>query len=102
MDQQRKLPRILMVLTYAVATLDAVAASEFDLTGEPYDLIIRVSLQNPPGCVVLIGLSPRVITAKLVMTRARRIRSIEAHLPQNSAMRIFHASGNQVTVLPVD
>ena len=47
MDQQRKLPRILMVLTYAVATLDAVAASEFDLTGEPYDLIIRVSLQKP-------------------------------------------------------
>ena len=47
MDQQPKLPRILMVLTYAIATLYAVAASKFDLTGEPYDLIIRVSLQKP-------------------------------------------------------
>ena len=47
MDQQLKLPRILMVLTYAVATLYAVAASKFDLTDEPYDLIIRLSVQKP-------------------------------------------------------
>jgi len=30
-----------------VATLYAVAASEFDLTDERYDRIIRVSSQNP-------------------------------------------------------
>ena len=30
-----------------VATLYAVAASEFDLTDEPYDLIIRVSAGKP-------------------------------------------------------
>jgi len=30
-----------------IATLCAVAASKFDLTGTPYDLIIRLSSQKP-------------------------------------------------------
>ena len=37
------LTRFLTVLCNAFATLYAVAASEFDLTDEPYDLIIRLS-----------------------------------------------------------
>jgi len=47
MDQPPKLPRILMVLSYAFATLCAVAASKSDLTDEPYDVIMRVSLEKP-------------------------------------------------------
>jgi hypothetical protein len=47
MDQQPKLPRFLMVLSYAFATLCAVAASKSDLTDEPYDVIIRLSLEKP-------------------------------------------------------
>ncbi len=40
-----------------VATLYAVAASKFDLTEEPYDLIIRLSLQKPAGkcCTYWLG-----------------------------------------------
>ena len=41
------LPRILMVLSYAFATFCAVAASKSDLTDEPYDGIIRLSLEKP-------------------------------------------------------
>ncbi len=47
MDLQPKLSRILMVLSYAFATLYAVAASKFDLTDEPYDLIIHLSAEKP-------------------------------------------------------
>ena len=36
-----------MVRSYAFATLCAVAAAKFDLTDEPYDLIIRLSLEKP-------------------------------------------------------
>ena len=43
------LTRFLTVLCNAFATLYAVAASEFDLTDEPYDLIIRLSSQKPTG-----------------------------------------------------
>ncbi len=50
MDQPPKLPRILMVLSYAFATLCAVAASKSDLTDEPYDVIIRLSLEKP-ACI---------------------------------------------------
>ena len=50
MDQPPKLPRILMVLSYAFATLCAVAASKSDLTDELYDVIIRLSLEKP-ACI---------------------------------------------------
>ena len=50
MDQPPKLPRILMVLSYACATLCAVAASKSDLSEEPYDVIIRLSLEKP-ACI---------------------------------------------------
>jgi hypothetical protein len=41
------LTRFLTVLCNAFATLYAVAASEFDLTDQLYDLIIRLSAQKP-------------------------------------------------------
>jgi hypothetical protein len=45
--KSQRLTRFLTVLCNAFATLYAVAASEFDLTDEPYDLIIRLSAGKP-------------------------------------------------------
>jgi hypothetical protein len=44
--KSQRLTRFLTVLCNAFATLYAVAASEFDFTDEPYDLIIRLSSQK--------------------------------------------------------
>jgi len=47
--KSQRLTRFLTVLCNAFATLYAVAASEFDFTDEPYDLIIRLSSQKLTG-----------------------------------------------------
>ena len=49
MDQELSSRAFFMARKSTVATLYAVAASEFDLTDEPYDLIIRLSSQKPTG-----------------------------------------------------
>jgi energy-converting hydrogenase Eha subunit H len=45
--RSQKLPCFFMAHKSTVATLYAVAASKFDLTGTPYDLIIRLSAEKP-------------------------------------------------------
>jgi hypothetical protein len=59
-----------MVRKSTVATLCAVAASKFDLTGEPYDLIIRLSAEKPARRRCTYWPGPARHYRVAVMTRA--------------------------------
>ena len=72
------LTRFLTVRCNAFATLYAVAASEFDLTDQPYDLIIRLSAQKPACKRGTYWPGPARHYRKSVMTRTEQTLSVPA------------------------